>query len=205
MKKVNFIPLRSKLPLLSLVFLLTFSTTIYAQEDPAETGTVTEATEPQADAPADAGGDVAAGEALFKANCAACHKLDGKAVGPALRNVADKYDRDWLYKWIHNSTALIASGDALAVKLFEENNKAVMPPFPALSEADIDNILAYTNQPKVTATPPPGGDIAGATTSTDSGVSNTLVLGALALIFLLLVIMLFLVTNTLKRIAEANG
>ncbi len=205
MKKVNFIHLRSKLPLLLLVFLLTFSTTIYSQEDPAETATATEAAAAPADAPVDAGGDVAAGEALFKANCAACHKLDGKAVGPALRNVADKYDRDWLYKWIKNSSALIASGDPTAVRLFEENNKAVMTAFPALSNTDIDNILVYTSQPKAVATPLPGGETAVASTSTDGGVSNGLVLGALALIFLLLVIMLFLVTNTLKRIAEANG
>ncbi|MDP2687405.1 MAG: cytochrome c3 family protein [Aequorivita sp.] len=201
MKKVNFIHLRSKLPFLLLVFLLTFSTTIFSQDKPADSTAATEAV-----APADAGGDVAAGEALFKANCAACHKMDAKAVGPALRGVADKYDRDWLYKWIKNSSALIASGDALAVKLFEENNKAVMTPFPALSEADMDNILAYTSQPKAVAVPAPGGEIAGAAASTDGGsVSNSLVLGALALIFLLLVIMLFLVTNTLKRIAEANG
>ncbi len=206
MKKVNFIHLRSKLPFLLLVFLLTFSTTLFSQDKPADSADAIKAAAPPTDAPADAGGDVAAGEALFKANCAACHKLDAKAVGPALRGVADKYDRDWLYKWIHNSTALIASGDAIAVKIFEDNNKAVMTPFPALSEADIDNILAYTSQPKAVAAPAPGGEIAGAAASTDGGaVSNALVLGALALIFLLLVIMLFLVTNTLKRIAEANG
>ncbi len=188
MKKVNFIHLRSKLPFLLLVFLLTFSTTIYSQDAPA------------------AGGDVAAGEALFKANCAACHKLDAKAVGPALRGVADKFDRDWLYKWIHNSQALIASGDAQAIKLFEENNKAIMTPFPALSETDIDNILAYTSQPKaVPAADVAAGAAAAPATGDGAGVSNTLVLGALALIFLLLVIMLFLVTNTLKRIAHAQG
>ncbi|OAD91836.1 cytochrome C [Aequorivita soesokkakensis] len=199
MKKVNFIHLRSKLPLLLLVFLLTFSTTIYSQEAPAE------AEAAPAEATANTGGDVAAGEALFKANCAACHKLDGKAVGPELRGVADKHDREWMYKWIHNSSALIASGDPTAVKLFEENNKVLMTPFPALSETDIDNILAYTSQPKAAPTPIVGGETAGAATATGGGVSNGLVLGALALIFLLLVIMLFLVTNTLKRIAEANG
>ncbi|MRT15717.1 c-type cytochrome [Vitellibacter sp. q18] len=188
MKKVNFIHLRSKLPFLLLVFLLTFSTTIYSQDAPA------------------AGGDVAAGESLFKANCAACHKLDAKAVGPALRGVADKFDRDWLYKWIHNSQALIASGDAQAIKIFEENNKAIMTPFPALSETDIDNILAYTSQPKaVPAADATAGAAAAPAAGDGSGVSNTLVLGALALIFLLLVIMLFLVTNTLKRIAQAQG
>lgn len=194
MKKVNFIHLRSKLPFLLLVFSLTFSTTIYSQDAAP------------ADANASSGGDVAAGEALFKANCAACHKLDNKSVGPALRGVADKYGRDWLYKWINNSSALIASGDPDAVKIFEANNKTVMTAFPALSNTDIDNILAYTSQPK--AAPVVAVTAAGAadTTAGDGGgVSNSLVLGALALIFLLLVIMLFLVTNTLKRIAEANG
>lgn len=201
MKKVNFIHLRSKLPLLLLVFLLTFSTTIYSQDAPAET-TPAETAEA---APADAGGDVAAGEALFKANCAACHKLDKKSVGPPLRHVADKHDRQWLYKWIHNSSDMIASGDAVAVKLFEENNKSVMTAFPALSETDIDNILAYTSQPKASPTTPTQVATTSGGEGNGGGVSNALVLGALALVFLLLVIMLFLVTNTLKRIAEANG
>ena len=206
MKKVNFLHLRSKLPLLLLVFLLTFSTTIYSQEDTAQKATATEAAAPPADAPAATGGDVAAGESLFKANCAACHKLDAKAVGPALRGVADLFERDWLHKWISNSQALIASGDAQAIKLFEANNKIAMPPFAGLSTADIDNILAYTSQPKAT----PVVDAAAATTSAagsgdGGGVSKNLVLGALALIFLLLVIMLFLVSNTLKNIAQASG
>lgn len=181
-----------------LVFLLTFSTTIYSQDAPEEA---------QAEAADAAGGDVAAGESLFKANCAACHKLDKKAVGPALRGVGEKFDRDWLYKWIHNSQALIASGDAQAIKLFEENNKAVMTPFPALSETDIDNILAYVDQPKAEPVAAAGAEATKAAAGAGSGgsVSNTLVISALALIFLLLVIMLYLVTNTLKRIAEANG
>jgi mono/diheme cytochrome c family protein len=207
MKKVNFIHLRSKMTLLLLVFLLTFSTTIYSQDAQVETTAVSETAVVPEDPAAAGVGDAAAGETLFKANCAACHKMDGKAVGPALRGVADKYDRDWLYKWIKNSSALIASGDALAVKLFEENNKSVMTPFPGLSETDIDNILAYTSKPKTVAaatstTPNPGPD---GGDGGSGGISNGLVLGALALIFLLLVIMLFLVTNTLKRIAEANG
>ncbi|MDC7999450.1 cytochrome c3 family protein [Aequorivita todarodis] len=189
MKKVNFIHLRSKLPFLLLVFSLTFSTTIYSQDAAAPEG------------------DVAAGESLFKANCAACHKLDAKAVGPALRGVADKFDRDWLHKWIKNSQGLISSGDAQAVKIFEENNKMVMTSFPALSDTDIDNILAYTSQPKAApaATAATTDAAAGASASGGGEVSNTLVLGALALIFLLLVITLYLVTNTLKRIAEAQG
>ena len=91
--------------------------------------------------------DVAKGKELFNTNCAACHKLDGKATGPALRDVASKYDKEWLYKWIKNSGELIKSGDAQAVKVFEESNKVPMTAFPQLSNEDIDNILAYTSEP----------------------------------------------------------
>jgi cytochrome c551/c552 len=58
---------------------------------------------------------------LFNANCAACHKLDAKATGPALRGIAAKYEMAWLYKW--RTAELIKSGDPQAVKVYEENNK----------------------------------------------------------------------------------
>ena len=196
MKKVNFIPLRSKLPFLLLVFLLTFTTTTYSQDEPEKEAVA---------APVETGGDIAAGESLFKANCAACHKMDAKGVGPALRGVADKFDADWLHKWIKNSQGLIASGDKQAIKLFEENNKMIMPPFPGLSDADVDNILAYTSQPKKAPAVADAGTAAAAGSTTGEGVSNDLILGALALVFLLLVVMLYLVFTTLKRIAIASG
>lgn len=180
MKKVNFRTLPLQLSLVLLAIVLTFSTTIFAQADPA------------------------AGKALFNANCAACHKLDKKATGPALRGVAGKYDKDWLYKWIKDSQGFIKSGDATAVALFAANNNAVMTSFPALTDGDIDNILAYTSEPK----PEPVVSTAtatGAASGGDGGVSNTIILSALALVFLLLVVMLFLVTGTLKKIASANG
>ena len=188
MKKVNYRNLTSHLSLLLLACLLTFSTTTFAQADSTgvETGI----------------GDPVAGEALFKANCAACHKLDKKATGPALRNVADKYEKEWLFKWIKNSQELIKSGDPLAVKLFADNNNAVMTAFPALSDTDIENVLAYTSQPKPE---PVAAETSTADTSGSGNITNDIILGALALIFLLLVVMLYLVSKTLKRIAEASG
>ncbi|EDM44280.1 cytochrome c, mono- and diheme variant [unidentified eubacterium SCB49] len=161
--------------------MLTFSTSVFAQE-----------------------GDAAAGKTLFNSNCAACHKLDKKATGPALRHVADKYDRDWLYSWIKDSQALIKSGDAKAIEVFEANNKAVMTSFPALSNADIDNILAYTSEEKPLPPAPAPGTGDGVSAS-GSGVSNNVILGALVFVFLLLIVMLFLVTSTLKKIAAHNG
>ena len=89
--------------------------------------------------------NIKAGKKLFNANCAACHKLNKRAVGPALKGVSAKYDKEWLYSWIKNSTAMVKSGDAQAVAIYEEYNKSVMTSFPQLSNEDIDNIIAYTD------------------------------------------------------------
>ena len=156
-------------------------------------------------APAAGAGDPAKGKAIFNTNCAACHKLDAKATGPALRGVADKYDKEWLYKWIKNSAELIKSGDAEAVKVFEANGKVPMTAFPQLSNEDIDNILAYTSAPveqpaAATATAAPG-----AAASQEGGVSNNLILGVLAFVLAMLIAMLFFVKNILGKIATANG
>ncbi len=148
--------------------------------------------------------DAAKGKEIFNANCAACHKLDAKATGPALRGVEAKYDKEWLYKWIKNSGELIKSGDAQAVKVFEENNKVAMTAFPQLSNEDIDNIIAYTSEPA--PAPVEVAPAAGAQTATnESGISNNIILGALSLVMLMLVVMLFLVNNMLTKIAGAKG
>jgi len=167
--------------LLISVSLLTFQNT-FAQDDPA----------------------VTAGKALFNANCAACHKLNKRAVGPALKGVSAKYDKEWLYSWIKNSTAMVKSGDAQAEAIYEEYNGSVMTSFPQLSNEDIDNILAYTDY-----TPPAAAAAvsaaAGAPAANSAGPDNTLILIALILVFGILVVMLFLVQRTLLRIADASG
>ena len=100
-------------------------------------------------------GDAIKGKALFNANCAACHQLDKKMTGPALRYVEKRLseeeglDRKWLNAWIRNSSSLIKSGDAYANKIYKEYNGAAMTAFPQFSDEDISNILAYTAQDKV--------------------------------------------------------
>ena len=148
--------------------------------------------------------DVQAGKKLFNANCAACHKLNKKAVGPALKGVSAKYDREWLYSWIKNSSAMIKEGDPQAVSIWEEYNKVAMNAFPLLSNSDIDNILAYTDYIPPTPVAAAGAQLPANTTS-NSGTSNDLILAALTLVFIMLVVMLFLVQKTLKRIAVASG
>ena len=147
--------------------------------------------------------DPLAGKKLFNANCAACHKLKKKAVGPALKGVSAKYDKEWLYSWIKNSSAMIKSGDAQAIAIWEEYNKSVMNNFPQLSNQDIDNILAYTDY----VPPPTVAAVSNAPIQPvqDNSVSNQLILFALVLIFTILLTMLVLVNKTLKKIALANG
>ena len=204
MKKVGNHSSISRIYSFGLALMLTISLSSFAQEPAAPAASATPAAASAAAAPvATAGGDAVKGKELFNSNCAACHNLDNKMTGPALRGVSAKYDMPWLYKWINNSSALIKSGDAKAVKVFEENNKSVMTSFPQLSKTDIDNIIAYTNEPKaepvVSAAPP------GTSTSVNEGISNDVILGALALVMLMLVVMLFLVNNVLTKIAKSNG
>lgn len=199
MKKVGNHKSILKVITLNLAFLLSVSLSSFAQEAAAPA--------PAADAAAApaAGGDAAAGKALFNANCAACHKLDAKMTGPALRGVAERRDRAWLVKWIKDSKSLIASGDADAVKVFEEFNKTPMTAFPQLSDADVDNILAYTSQPKEEPKAVAGVAGPGAKADDAMGISNNLVLGLLAVILAILVGMLLMVNNTLRKISAANG
>jgi mono/diheme cytochrome c family protein len=200
MKKVGNHNSITKNFILSLAFVLTSSFSLFAQ-DAAPVADASVA------APATAGGDAVKGKELFNANCAACHKLDAKATGPALRGVANKYDMPWLYKWIKNSSDLIKSGDPKAIKIYEEYNKSVMTAFPQLSNKDIDDIIAYTSEPAPVAQAPVGLQVKDGSlqASDDSGISNNIILGFLATIMLLLIVMLFLVYNMLNKIASAKG
>lgn len=148
--------------------------------------------------------DVAKGKQLFNSQCAACHKLDTDMTGPALRHVTDRHSTEWLHKWIKNSAELIKSGDAEAVKLFNDWNKVPMNAFPNLSDQDIDDILAYTSEEKAAppVVSPDGGSSSG---SADNSSLNLLIFGALALVLAVLIVLLVYVRKVLVKIAENNG
>jgi mono/diheme cytochrome c family protein len=86
---------------------------------------------------------VAAGDALFKNNCAQCHAVNDKVVGPALAGITKRRAISWLVPWVKNSSKVIASGDEYAVKLFNDNGKQQMPAFPQLSDKDVQNIMEW--------------------------------------------------------------
>ena len=147
--------------------------------------------------------DIQAGKSLFNTNCAACHQLNRKAVGPALSGVSEKYDKEWLYSWIKNGTQMIKDGDPQAVAIWEEYNRAVMTNYPQFSNEQIDNILAYTDY-----TPPPPVTTVLDTaqvSSQGSDLSINIILVVSIVIFTILIVMLFLVQRTLLKIANASG
>jgi len=145
--------------------------------------------------------DVQKGKSLFNSQCAACHKLNRNLVGPALKGVSAKYEKDWLYSWIKNSQALIKSGDPQAVAIYEEWNKVAMNAFPNLSNDDIDNILAYTDYVPPKPTAPPGAPVAQATSSSST---NDIILILLSFVLLVLVMLLYLINKTLKSLVNQN-
>ena len=111
---------------LLIVFVFAFSNTSIAQDISSEPAAIS------------------AGESLFNANCKACHRVKQKLVGPALAGVYDRAPSiDWIKKFVKNSSAVIASGDDYAVKLYNEYNKTQMTAFSSLKDEDIMNILAY--------------------------------------------------------------
>ena len=105
--------------------------------------------------------DIGAGKSLFKDKCATCHNKNMKdnLTGPPLAGMEDRwadYPREDLYQWIRNSQEMIQAGHPKAVELWNEFKPTVMTANEALTDVDIENIIAYVNDaatPKEAAGP----------------------------------------------------
>lgn len=151
--------------------------------------------------------DVANGKSLFEGNCVSCHAIHEKSIGPALKDVTTRRQEAWLLKWIRNSSALIKSGDPIAVKLFEENNKVAMNSFENFSDDDIKDVLAYITEesakaPVVDAGPGTPEEGAAPVAGGDSGMNGTTstVLFILAAVLLLSSVLLYRINGFLKQL-----
>lgn len=138
-----------------------------------------------------AGGDIVAGKTLFENNCKACHNPDGeKLTGPGLKDITKRRDLAWLVKWIQNPMGVIASGDKYANDLYNQYNKTQMTAFPALKEADVQNIIAYIddyNTPKAAA---PGAAPVAAAETGGGGFTSVIMIALIAIMALVLVALL---------------
>jgi high-affinity iron transporter len=92
---------------------------------------------------AQAKGDAAAGQAVYKARCATCHGNAGAGDGPAGKVLKDK-PKDWT-----KGEGLAGLSDQQLYDSIKKGGKAVgkspvMIAFPSLSDAEIWNVIAYT-------------------------------------------------------------
>lgn len=149
---------------------------------------------------------ISAGEVLFNGNCKSCHRVKQKLVGPALAGVETRVPSvEWLFDWVRNPAKVIASGDAYAVKIYEEYNKSQMTAFTSYTDEQILSILAYVKAeaekpdapaPGTTTTAAGGGE-----GGVPSGYLNAILIGMVVILVLLLVI-LVLIVNTLKKFLD---
>lgn len=135
------------------------------------------------------------GEALFKANCASCHKPLDAYVGPALKGAREREPtKDWVYKWIANTTSMVIT-DPYASKLKSEHGNVVMTAFPDLKKEDIDAILDWADkyQPPAAAPGTPVGQ---------PESDNSILYGLLTLILAVIGFVLLQVNSNLKKLTD---
>lgn len=145
------------------------------------------------------------GKALFMSNCASCHNPLKDATGPALKGVDTRVpSKEWLYNWIHNSAAVISSGDKYGNDLYAKWNKTAMTAFPNLSNEEIDAIVTYVNSVE-----PPSAkkdDGADAASSAKDAEGNNWIYSLVTIILLALAFILWRVNSGLQRVAnEKDG
>src|SRR5215470_17425287 len=67
-----------------------------------------------------ASADTAEAKKIFTTRCMACHTFGkGVKVGPDLKGVNDRRQRDWLLRFVKASSTMVGS-DPIAVQLFDE-------------------------------------------------------------------------------------
>ncbi|MCA0958852.1 cytochrome c [Muricauda ruestringensis] len=68
---------------------------------------------------------VARGKAKFEAICVACHMVDKRMIGPALKGVYDRRSPEWVMNMILNPDGMLKE-DPIAKALLKEYNNAIM-------------------------------------------------------------------------------
>lgn len=145
----------------------------------------------------------AEGKALFQQKCTSCHAVNRVVIGPALKDVDQRHDEEWLVQWIQNSQKMIAAGDAKAVALANQYKPNVMTAFPELKVENVKSILLYIkeegNKPATVAAAGGDGNAAG----NNDEVSNVMLGGVVIVIIIALLVVLTLnrVIKTLERLS----
>ena len=83
------------------------------------------------------------GQRLFASKCSACHTVGkGDKLGPDLAGVTDRREREWLVRYIQHPDEVLASGDPIAVALYQKYRKVGMP-YLGLGASDVHDLVSF--------------------------------------------------------------
>ena len=179
-----------------LLFILVFSSPsfrLFGQETSAEGLSISE--DPAI---------ISAGESLFKNNCAVCHAVHEKVVGPALKDAHKRKPLPWILSFVRNSQKVIQSGDEYAVNLYNEYNSTEMPSFD-YSDEEILSIISYIALESTKTLADPTEEAAQTTDQVSTGIPShfkTIFIVLVVVLILMLIVLLlisFLLTHYLKN------
>lgn len=135
------------------------------------------------------------GEALFKANCANCHKPDKDFTGPALKGVRGRIPSpEWVYNWIANSPEM---NDPYSAGLKAKWKSAMTAFKNQLKKEDIDAILDY-----VDAYDPNKGKLPPTDPKQKGSDDSFLIYGLLTLILAVIAFILIQVNSNLRKLTD---
>ena len=130
------------------------------------------------------------GEALFKANCASCHKVNQDFTGPMLKGAREREPNpDWAYKWVNNVNTMLQT-DAYAKGLMVKYGSAMQQQNLKLEE--IKAILDYADAPPVVVEKK----------DEKSGDNNSMLYGILTLVLGLIAFILLQVNTNLRKLSD---
>ena len=134
------------------------------------------------------------GEALFKANCASCHKPLEDFTGPALKGARGREpNAEWVYKWVYNTNEMVGS-DPYAKTLKAKYGSVMTQQSPSnLKKEDIKAILDWAD-----AYVPPVPE----KTAEGGGEDNSLLFGLLTLVLALIAFILLQVNTNLRKLSD---
>lgn len=146
------------------------------------------------------------GKALFQQKCQACHSLDKRLTGPALRGFESRgpwSDRKQLHAWVHNPAGFMATNEYTQGLKAEYNS--IMQAFPDLTDKEIDLIAQH-----IITAPMPGGGSVGDQPTTEEGKKeadetsgrNSVFFGIISFIMAIIALILMQVNSNLKKLSD---
>jgi hypothetical protein len=134
------------------------------------------------------------GEALFKANCANCHKPLEDYIGPMLQGARKREPNpEWAVKWVNNVNSMLETDPYAKAMLAKYNVR--MTQFN-LKDDEIVAILDYADAYKA---PVPVAPTGGAAAPAED---NSLIFGILTLILAVIALILLQVNSSLRKLTD---